>query len=225
MSEDVDGNVNETLPRNIGTTFNEFSQHDRKIVRSLESLGKKHTNARYAVTFIDACIRENLLPKFTNLRLHDEAVQQNEHTLSFRRSLLKEEAKKKRRALDDITTRLQEASRTYQQLNIAEDLRQRTDNALQDLLRSHERVVRTRILRKLSTLYGAQVTLPDESDSYINLSAHNLTQDEKDFLNLGFTCRLLSKRNQQEKKAEIELLYQQVCDYHKDGKLEVNPNL
>ena len=56
MSEDVDGYVDETLPCNIGTTFKEFSQHDRKIVRSLESLGKKHTNDRYAVTFIDACV-------------------------------------------------------------------------------------------------------------------------------------------------------------------------
>ena len=67
MSEDVNGYVDETLPGNIGTILHEFSLDDRKTVRSLENLGKKQNNARYAVIFIETCIRENLLPNFTRL--------------------------------------------------------------------------------------------------------------------------------------------------------------
>ena len=47
MSDDVNRDVNETLPNNIGTIIHEFHQEDRKIIRSLENLTKKQTNARY----------------------------------------------------------------------------------------------------------------------------------------------------------------------------------
>ena len=70
MSDDVNRDVNETLPNNIGTIIHEFHQEDRKIIRSLENLTKKQTNARYAVIFTETCIHENLLPKFTNIYIY-----------------------------------------------------------------------------------------------------------------------------------------------------------
>ena len=56
MSEDVNSDINETLPDNIGTILHEFDHDNRKTVRSLENLTKKHTNARYAVIFTQTCI-------------------------------------------------------------------------------------------------------------------------------------------------------------------------
>ena len=55
MSEDVNGDINETLRDNIGTVLHEFEENGRRIVRSLENLTKKHTNARYAVIFTETC--------------------------------------------------------------------------------------------------------------------------------------------------------------------------
>ena len=179
MSEDVNRNINETLQYNIGTIIHEFNHDERQTIRSIENLSKKQTNARYAVIFTETCIRENLLPKFTNIRLYDQAVQQSEQTLGFRRNLLKEEARKKKRILDDITNKLSDASKSYQELNVSVDLKQRTDDALQDLIQVHERVVKTRIVRKLSSLYGGQVNIPEKNDSYVNLSSHVLTEDQK----------------------------------------------
>ncbi|XP_043222609.1 uncharacterized protein LOC122381900 [Amphibalanus amphitrite] len=225
MSEDVNGDINETLPDNIGTILHGFEADGKKIVRSLENLAKKQTNARYAVIFTQTCINENLLPKFTHFRLNDQAVQQSEEALSFRKHLLKEEAKKKKKVLEEISEKIADVSRSYQELPISNDLRQKTDSALQELTETHERVVKTRIQRKLSSLYGGDITLPEQRDSYVNLSSYVLTQDQKDFLNLGLNCRLYPKQSQQEKKAEVELLYEQICDRHRDGNIEVNPDI
>ena len=79
--------------------------------------------------------------------------------------------------------------------------------------------------KKLSKLLGCHVILPDQSESYINLSSHELSQEQKELLNLRVKCHILPKQVQQNKKAEIELLYEQICDLYKAGKIEVNPNI
>ena len=69
MSDDA--RISETLHlhHNIGTVLRDFSVDDRPIIRRLEGLLKKHNNARYAVIFTETCIKENLLPKFTYIKL------------------------------------------------------------------------------------------------------------------------------------------------------------
>ena len=111
MSDDA--RISETLHlhHNIGTVLRDFSVDDRPIIRRLEGLLKKHNNARYAVIFTETCIKENLLPKFTNIRLYDQAVQHDEHTLAFRRDLLKEENRKKERLLEEISKKLKDVSK------------------------------------------------------------------------------------------------------------------
>ena len=63
-SDDVNDDINETLPSNIGTILHEFEPYDRKIVPGLGYLAKKQINARYAVIFTQTCIDENLSPNF-----------------------------------------------------------------------------------------------------------------------------------------------------------------
>ena len=55
MSEDANSVFSETLhvSQNIGTVLHNFSADDRAIIRRLEGLQKKHTNARYAVIFTE----------------------------------------------------------------------------------------------------------------------------------------------------------------------------
>ena len=58
MSEDANNGFSETLHvrQNIGTLINQFSVNDRPVVRKLEGLQKKHTNAQYAVIFTETCM-------------------------------------------------------------------------------------------------------------------------------------------------------------------------
>lgn len=49
QSEDVIRNDETLREDNIGTLLNNFSSEGKKVIRKIESLSKKHINARYAV--------------------------------------------------------------------------------------------------------------------------------------------------------------------------------
>ena len=224
MSEDISRITDETL-HNIGTILSNFSSEGKRLIRSLESVAKKHINTRYAVIFNNFCIQENLLPKFTNFRLYNRAVQRNESTLNFRRKLLIDETNQKKELLDELSQQLEDANASLRDFDACESLKDSARASLGEILESYEDAVKTRITRKLSALYGDKVTLPVSCDSFVNLSTYELTPAQKDLLNLGLNCSYYPKRNQQEKKAELELLYEQICDHNKAGRIQVNPDV
>ena len=225
MSDDVGRIANETLHVNIGTILNNFSNDDKCLIRKIENLSKKEINARYAVIFNETCDKENLLPTYTNVKNYDRAVQRSRLTLSYRRGLLKQETVRKKQQLEDVRYQLAEANASFLDIDAPEELKRRTVTKIGELIQTHEQTVKTRLLRKLSSLYGGPITLPNNRDSFVNLSSHVLTQDQKDLLNLGLNCSYYPKNNQQEKKAELELLYQQICDHHKAGRIDVNRDI
>ena len=69
MSDDANSDISETLhvSQNIGTVLQQFSTDERPLIRRIEGLSKKQNNAKYAVIFTETCLKENLLPKFTNI--------------------------------------------------------------------------------------------------------------------------------------------------------------
>ena len=81
---------------NFGTALHELSAEGKRTVRKIENTSRKITNAKAAVVFNEQCISNNLLPKFTNIRLNNEAVQRRQFTLDFRRNLVLNEIKEKR---------------------------------------------------------------------------------------------------------------------------------
>ena len=70
MLSDDAGSPGETLHVNIGTILNEFSNDGKKLIRSIESLEKRRLNHAYAVIFNEKCIKEKLLPIFTNIYIY-----------------------------------------------------------------------------------------------------------------------------------------------------------
>ena len=223
LSEDVN-RFDETL-LNIGTYLQRLPSQERRVVRNIEATQKKHVNAKYAVLFNEFCILNNLLSSFTNINLQDRAVQQSELTRDFRRKLLETETEKKKRLLDDLSHQVSEAITQFSSSNTDEDLRASTLAKVSDIVLDYEETVKTRTHRKLSLLYGDHVVLPDSSDNFINLSSHELTSDQKELLNLGLNCTFYPKHNQEGKKAELELLYQQICDHSQAGRINVNPDV
>ena len=62
----------------IGELLFSLTPDQRTVVRRYESETKKLNNVRNAVVFNELCIKENLLLKYSNINLHDRAVQ-HEH--------------------------------------------------------------------------------------------------------------------------------------------------
>ena len=224
MSSDDAGSTSETLC-NIGTISNSFSETDRKLVRRIESLDKKRTNHFYAVIFNEKCLKENLLPSFTNIKTYDRAVQQSDSTKNFRKRLLEAETLRKKQQLKDIESHLEEALASFDKLEVGEELKDRTRAKLCQLKEIYDAAAHTRVQKKLTTLYGGPVALPERCDNFINLSSHVLTQEQKELLNLSLSCNFYPRASPQEKKAELEILYEQICEQHKAGKIHVNPDV
>ena len=105
-----------------------------------------------------------------------------------------------------------------------EDLRNSTKVALDRELAQHRCVTTNKIQKKLSNIYGAWVPLPEQKDGYINLSKVTLTEDQKEILNLGVNFQFAPRFSQQQKRAELEMLYQDALKLRAQGKIDIDPN-
>lgn len=174
--------------------------------------------------FNNFCIKENLLPRFTNIRLHDQAVQQQQFTTDFRRKLVDEQLRQKKEQLRKLQQELEKIKEEYDKLELNVVLKQRSLEALQSIIDNHGRIAEERIKKKLARLYGGHIALPKPSESYVNLSDVELTTAQKNFLNLGINCPVLQRYDQTKKKAELAILFDDLCELERNGEIRVDPN-
>ena len=180
---------------------------DKRKIRTLEKLRKKEVNTRYSELFNKTCLNENLLPTYTNVRTHDPAARTEDITLEFRRKLIQRQIDLNQDQLANVTDKLSEAWTDFNQLQLDEALKQAIKTALEDNAAHTERVTKNRIAKKLGRLYGGPLTLPEHKDGYINLSDLNLTEKQKEVLNLGLNCHMQGRYDKIDKKVELETLY------------------
>ena len=132
------------LTMTFGELLNEYDEPGKKIVRQIESTEKKIINAQLAVVFNKQCIKNNLLPKFTNIHL-DEEVQQRGFTLEFRKKLIVNQIEEKTNILHSLQDKLTGEKFSFDNLDVDDDLKRRTVEALSEQLSHHQRVVENRI--------------------------------------------------------------------------------
>ena len=211
----------------LGTILFEHAESDKKDIRVLESINRKLINGKAALSFNEHCHKNNLLPSYTSIHLNNKAVQQRRFTLEFRRNLVVNEIAEKKKVVKDLEEQLANQVAKYHSLSIDPDLRRRTDEALSQQLELHARKQESQIQKKLCHLYGGWVplVLVKPKNAYINLSSLNLSNDQKDLLNLGVSYTFSPKYSSQTKKAELELLFQDICKLKSQNKIDVNPDI
>ena len=146
-------------------------------------------------------------------------------TLEFREHLVRNEIEEKRNVINKLQQSLSTETDKYAALPLCDRLRSETDSALGDVLALHRQAGESRIQKKLCNLYNGWVPLPNKTDGYVNLSNYDLTEEQKELLNLGINYQFSSKFNTEEKKAELELLYQDICNLERREKISVNPDI
>lgn len=55
---------------NIGYLIHNLSEEEKCIVRKIEKINRKLVNVKYALVFNKQCIKENLLPAYTNIYIY-----------------------------------------------------------------------------------------------------------------------------------------------------------
>ena len=209
----------------LAELIHNLSDNEKKIIRKKERLQRKLNKAKHAVTFNTICIKENLLPSYTNVKQSDKAVAYKQFTVEYRLKRIEAELKKKEASVQNLTIQLKRADSEYNDLNLNDELKKNIDKTLGEDLCYQNHVVKNRTLKKLNALYEGTVLLPDKTVSYVNLSSRELDEDEKEFLDLGLNVHVGRKFDKAVKITELELLYQSISKLESSGAVETTPDL
>ena len=202
---------------NFAQLLHQLSAEQRTLVRKIESLRKKISNCQTAVTFNNTCLRENLLPRYTHLRLHDRAAQDTSSTKNYRRNLVELQLHNKEKELLRLCQELNSAEEDWKSSHVDVSLRNSVETALKDLCDQHHTSAERRTLRKLSVLNGGNLKVARPKEGYINLSDTQLSPAQEELLNLGLNCHILSKPRPYQKRLDIEVLLDDLQQLEKKG--------
>ena len=206
----------------------------RRLYRKQESLCKKLINIKWSVKFNSICIQEGILPNYSRLRLHDPAVARTESTMKYRRYLVEREISKKEKLKSDLEKEKEQNLRNIECFDCNPELKGPINVVLCSILNNSDNVTKTRTIKKLNTLYYGQnlfnnghsdFVMKNDVNSFINLSDHQLTDDEIEFLNLGINCHIQPKYDKLVKETELETLYQSLLQLESKGTISVKPEL
>ena len=205
----------------------------RRLYRKYEAYCKKEVNNEWSKKFNEICLQEDILPNYSRIQLRDPAVSNQSKNLNYRRYLVKKEIEDKEKQKYQLEQQRNNIRETIDSFTCSNEKKLSIDKALSDIISNYYNVVKVRTVKKLNTLYhGKIVTNNDKSicikekvDSFVNLSDHQLSQVEIEFLNLGLNCHLQPRYDKLQKQTELEILYQSVLKLEEQGKVTVNQNL
>ena len=165
----------------------------KPIVRAYEKSLSKLVKARYSRVHNEVCLRENLYPSYSNIRLHDKDAEKEAFTLTFRQQLIQREvdlASEKIKQLEKDVTRLKdEIHEKILDPILLEQLLKCIDSNIVKV----DFTTKSTILKKLQKLYQGKLTLHQDNVGFINLSKYQPTDSEKKFLQLGLNCHIKPK--------------------------------
>ena len=201
--------------------YSTLSRENLQQLRKLEKLNIKLQKTKNSIAFNQTCINNNLLPKYTKIKLYDPALQEKEVTNEFRQNLINEEIKSKKslasNILADLTKEWELLSNSANQEVVAY-IKHRVNASGQQVNIDH----RSKLTKKLNNLYNGNCFLMDMKDKFINLSLLQLDASQRDVLNLGPSCHLINRFDPLVKKMELELLYEETLKLQKQGKITIS---
>ena len=216
--------VNTVNTTNLGNLLFPLPYQEKHLIRRLEKSIYKLNSAETAVVFNQTCLQEGLLPRYTNLRLHDPSTANDRHTLAFRRRLAERQLAEKKEEARRAHEVVEGLKLQWDSLQSNED-RVPIKNILQSLQEKDKKKKEEAILCKLIKLNGGKLRLPQQRKNYINLTDYIPSKDEEDLLQLGLNCHYADKINPRDKRLEVEVLLDSLINLEKSSKVELSDSL
>ena len=98
---------------NLGTLLHNLSSENKLTIRKLEKLNRKISKCETAIIFNRQCIQEDILPKYSNIRLHDPAARKQKFTKEFRKNLVQLQLKNKEKNLEKLKGKVNQLYSMY----------------------------------------------------------------------------------------------------------------
>ena len=170
-------------------------------------------------------MNENIMPTFTKFRHHDPAVSNSRQTLEYRKHLILSEVRKKENSRVEVSSSKESILRDIEEFQCDRELVAALHDALRHIIENCEKVQKIRTLKKLNELYNGQILLKENIDCFVNLSNHELTPSEIEYLNLGLNYHIQPKYDKLHKATEIEMLFNQLTELESKNTITIDPRL
>ena len=156
------------------------------------------------------------------MRHHDPALRSTRDTVNYRTSLVKRELKLKKENYHLLKSNEKDQVDQINNFDVnCTDVLAELDT----MLNNSELVYKSKTLKKLNSLYNGQIFIKEEVNCFMNLSDHELSENEKEFLNLGLNFHLQRKYEKMHKKTELEILYDNLLKLEQTNKISIDPGL
>lgn len=180
----------------LRTSTEEIRSNYRLLEKQAVKLQKDICHLR----FNETCLNNNLLPCYTNIKLHDDAARNETLVLDFRRNLIKRQIEEKQR---DIKLNSEKVKILKQELSLSlnSNMRYRAfifflqrvcNKTTAELASVHQ--------RKLINLYGGSIMQKQTKDSVINLSKVEIPLEVIETMSMGMNTHLKQKTRQKQTK-------------------------
>jgi len=87
---------------NFGNLLYPLPNQTKCLIRNIERTNRKIINCQFSLIFNRTCIKEKLLPCYTNIRLHDPAVRNEPITVQYRKQLIERQIQLKTTELSQL---------------------------------------------------------------------------------------------------------------------------
>jgi len=149
--------------------LNKISLSERKLFRNVERISKTYIKINADLTFLQLCLKNQLLPKFTDFKLYDEAARYKNATTDFKLQLIEREIKSKKEELNKLSRdsiknvlELHKAISKFKFYSLIAFLQRSLNQYRHDIHIIHD--------KKLSSLYGGNIYFPDKQSKVLNIS-------------------------------------------------------
>ena len=154
--------------------------------RVLEKIRNKIDSAKCATFFNLFCLKDHIAPKYSKTTTCSISATNRNAKVE---DLLQSQIVQKERELKELQARYAEEMFTTTEDNFGTDVHKFLQLVNEHFTKS-ERVKEVKIVKKLSRLYGGLLLFKQNCTTYVNLSDYKLSDDECDFLMLGYNYHL-----------------------------------
>ena len=191
------------------TVIKTLQPQQKNWFRKLENSLTKLVKIKNHLKFNETCIKNKLLPTYTNFKLHDDAARNEEFIIDCRLQLIKRQTEEQQRELKSTKARIAEEEDELKQ-NISHIKFEAIKLFLERRINKTDTEMREKQHRKLCELYGGNVHIKTVKDSIINLSNFEMDENIVDIMSMGMNYHMQTKIDPLHRKAQVEILYEDI---------------
>ena len=146
---------------NHGDLLYELPNELKNLFRNLERTSRKIIMSNWSLKFNKTCLKENLLPKYSNFRNHDPAVARSRTTLEYRKYLVKREIEVHENKLCHAKEEKEYLDKKIDEFQFNLEAKNNLKINLDQMLMNFDNSEKAKIVKKLNNLYNGHLVLKE----------------------------------------------------------------